>query len=125
MRYRITIRGDHAELRGYISTPTDEGLRIAAQAVTPIGLMVASPVGEDYDPFAISEPDHPPTIEGSKAVIERFIEEADGDMHTLLESLAVLHNAQALVIRGERYLRERAEAELRDRELRDLDDSRP
>jgi hypothetical protein len=112
MRYRITVRGDKSELRGYITTPTEEGLRIAAESVTPIGLMVASQAPDDYNPFAISEPEHPPTLEASTGIMESLIDLADGDNHALLEELSRIHYAQALVIRGERALREQAERAL-------------
>jgi hypothetical protein len=124
MKFRITVRGEGLELRGYLTALTPGFLPDFADAMEPYGIVVASTVDSTYDPFRegwetglISEPQHPPTIEASTEHIERLIDLADGDMHALLEMLANLHLAQARVIRGERYLREQAEAELRDREL--------
>lgn len=52
MRARVTIRGPKAELRGYVDTDNVEELARLAEAVTPLGLMIASPVSDEYDPFA-------------------------------------------------------------------------
>jgi hypothetical protein len=50
MRWRITIRSDDTELRGYIDAPLSD-LERFAEAVKPLGLMIASPADLDYDPF--------------------------------------------------------------------------
>lgn len=53
MRYRITVRGEGCELRGYLddNDPTSEGLKSFAQLLYPFGIVVASPAAEDYNPF--------------------------------------------------------------------------
>jgi hypothetical protein len=90
-RYKITVRGLAVELRGYIDQGIDEDqptLVEFAEAMKPFGLVVASPIDNDYNPFM---------IQGIPA-------------ETVWEM-------QAQIIQGERALREKAEAELRDREL--------
>jgi hypothetical protein len=51
MRFRITVRGEGVELRGYIDDVGDYTLRHFSQAVKPFGLVMASAADEDYDPF--------------------------------------------------------------------------
>ena len=58
MRYRITVKGDGMELRGFFDTPTPgsvgeahEKLQDFAKAMTPYGYVVASVVSADYNPF--------------------------------------------------------------------------
>jgi hypothetical protein len=114
VRYKITVRGTDMELRGYLDG--EATLRVTAKVMEGIGLVIASPAEDDYNPFAITEPDYPPTPERSYAVITEMYADST-DINNFMERLAVLHFGQANVIRGERYLRERAEAELRDREL--------
>jgi hypothetical protein len=48
VRVRITVKGENAELRGYID---EENLMEFAAAMKPIGVVIASPQSEDYDPF--------------------------------------------------------------------------
>ena len=63
MRYRITVRGEHIELRGYIDGDKDEqghprlpvNLAEFAKAMKPFGIVVASPADEHYNPFALDE----------------------------------------------------------------------
>jgi hypothetical protein len=112
-RFRITVRGTDIELRGYIDG--EATLRVTAKVMEGIGLVVASPAEDDYNPFQITQPEHPPTIEGSREVIIRMMEGTDAA--GFIDRVAEVHFAQANVIRGERYQREQAEAELRDREL--------
>lgn len=53
-RYRITVRGDGVELRGYIDGSihtVDDFARI----MTPVGPVVASLADADYDPFKEAE----------------------------------------------------------------------
>jgi hypothetical protein len=119
MRFRITVRGDGTELRGYMDASVD-GLADFAHQMDGFGIVVASPAEDDYDPFAISQPEFPPTPEASIEVIAGFfnlIDDQGGDEDQLVGLLAGLHFQQANVIRGERFQREQAEAELRDREL--------
>jgi hypothetical protein len=107
-RFRLTVRGLALELRGYMDQGIDEDqptLQQFAEAMTPFGIVAASPAPVDYDPFAISEPDNPPTPEKSREVIE------------VITELAMVHFMQAQVIRGERATREQAERELARREL--------
>lgn len=54
-RWRVTIRGDDVELRGYIDATLDD-LRRFADAVKPLGLMIGSPADPDYDPFRDPSP---------------------------------------------------------------------
>jgi hypothetical protein len=50
MRYRITVRGEGIELRGYIDN--DELVADIAHTVDSYGAMVVmSPAPQDYDPF--------------------------------------------------------------------------
>lgn len=111
-RARITVRGVNVELRGYLDDDgADYLLTRFSKAMEPFGVVIASPAEDDYSPFA-------PSIEDSMSLIARFVEANNGvDLGDLIESLANLHMMQARVIQGERALREKAEAELRDREL--------
>lgn len=114
MRFKITIRGNGVELRGYIDGEHAD-LNAFAGAVKP-WMVVASPAADDFNPFGITEPEHPPTLEASIDILTG-IAASSGNMVEVIENFAALHFGQANVIRGERYQREQAEAELRDREL--------
>lgn len=114
-RFRITVRGDGAELRGYIDG-SHGTLNDFAGLMTPVGVVVASPAEDDFDPFAITEPGHPPTPERSFAVVTELYADSENTVD-FMERMAQIHFGQANVIRGERYLREKAEAELMAREL--------
>lgn len=70
----------------------------------------------EYDMSKISEPEHPPTLEGSMDVIQSIMLAAD-TIEGAIAALAVMHLSQAIVIRGERGRAEQAEAELVAREL--------
>lgn len=49
MRFRVTVRGEGTEIRGYA---TPEALRaLAADGTDQFYTVVASPADEDYDPF--------------------------------------------------------------------------
>ena len=51
-RYRITVRGDNIELRGYIDADEDHGHLVQlANAVERFGVVVASKAEDDYNPF--------------------------------------------------------------------------
>jgi hypothetical protein len=113
-RYKITARGTDIELRGYIDG--EATLRLTAKSLEGIAIVVASEAPQGWHPFAITEPEFPPTQEGSFAVITQMYAEA-ANVVEFMERVSMLHFMQANVIRGERYLREQAEAELRDREL--------
>jgi hypothetical protein len=52
MRYRITVRGHQAELRGYIDSEDGAELVAFSQVMKPFGIVVASPADADYNPFA-------------------------------------------------------------------------
>jgi hypothetical protein len=119
MRFRITVRGLGVELRGRFDQLTDEDaptLADFADAMEPFGMVVASPASDDSDSFGITEPENPPSLEKSRDIIGAMMENASNPAD-LLDMLATIHCGQAVVIRGERYQREKAEAELRDREL--------
>lgn len=73
-RYRSTIRGDGCEMRGYFTAPTAEALTYAANAAQPFGLLIASPVASDYNPFK------EPTNEQIVAAAEVIAEEANEPM---------------------------------------------
>jgi hypothetical protein len=110
-RFRITARGVDVELRGYADGVANAA--ILADAVKPMGLVVmASEAADDFNPFAISEPEYPPTIEASLTLIQGIFDMAQGagvEQDELVRALAELHYAQALVIRGERGQREQLE----------------
>ena len=48
MKARVTVRGEGVELRGYMDP---KYLVKFSQAMTPFGLVMASPIEDDYDPF--------------------------------------------------------------------------
>ena len=52
MRYRITVRGDHVELRGWLDGH-EHDLGEYAKFMAPYGVVVASPAPDDYDPFKV------------------------------------------------------------------------
>lgn len=113
-RYRITVRGTDIELRGIIDG--DATLRLTSQSLEGIGLVIASPAEDDYDPFGITYPDDPPSLEQSIDVLTGIAASVD-NLVGLIETFATLHYSQAMVIRNERFLHEQAEAELLKREL--------
>jgi hypothetical protein len=53
MRFRITVRGEHVELRGYFDVKVDDEATPAdlAEAMRPFGIVMASVADDDYDPF--------------------------------------------------------------------------
>lgn len=60
MRYKITVRGDNIELRGYIDG--DEALRQFSNALDPNyqskgidAIIILTPVDEHYNPFALED----------------------------------------------------------------------
>lgn len=115
MRFKITIRGEGIELRGYVDGEDEREVELLAGVCDP-WQVIASIAPEDFDPFKINDPEFPPSIESSLTVIEAILA-ASPDIKTATEMLATVHNAQAEVIRAERALRETAEAELASREL--------
>jgi hypothetical protein len=50
MRWRVTIRGNWTELRGYIDCPHPV-LVAFSEAMKPYGIVVAFPADDDYNPF--------------------------------------------------------------------------
>ncbi len=113
MRFRVTIRDNDMELRGYVDG--EDVLRTVADDMHPTQV-IASPAADDYNPFGISQPEYPPTLDSSIELISEIVESAESP-EDLISTLAQLHLAQAIVIRGERYQRESAEQGLLDREL--------
>jgi hypothetical protein len=114
MRHKITVRGTDIELRGYLDG--EANLRLLAQQMEGIGLVIASPAEDDFDPFAISQPGHPPTPDASIDIIRAMWEDSESP-DDFLHRMAMMHYAQANVIRGERGRAERAEREYLAREL--------
>lgn len=55
-RWRVTIRGEGVELRGYADLHLN-ALEALSQAMIPYGLVIASPADDYYDPFAQWEED--------------------------------------------------------------------
>lgn len=51
MRFRTTVRGDGVELRGYVEVDDMDTLNNLAGVLKPFGLVIASPVEDDYNPF--------------------------------------------------------------------------
>jgi hypothetical protein len=106
MRFRITIRGEGTEIRGYAT------IEAMAALTAPPGeqpyVVAASPAEDDYDPFAISQPEYPPTPDASIDIIRGMWESSESP-EDFLTNMAMMHFAQANVIRGERGRAERAE----------------
>jgi hypothetical protein len=58
MRFRITVRGDGVELRGYLDVGDQRdapSLAQFAEDMKPYGLVVASVADDDYNPFTTWE----------------------------------------------------------------------
>jgi hypothetical protein len=52
MRFRVTVRGERIELRGYV----DPGVLAAlSSAMEGLAMVIASPAEDDYDPFKEAE----------------------------------------------------------------------
>lgn len=51
-RMRLTVRGYNIELRGYIDVKSTGELEDLARAVADFGVVYASVVVDEYDPFA-------------------------------------------------------------------------
>jgi hypothetical protein len=51
LKFRITVRGEGTELRGYAEFALSEDLAAFAGAMKPFGVVIASPADADYDPF--------------------------------------------------------------------------
>jgi len=49
-RFRITVRGENAELRGYMDADM-EALIAFSDVMKPYGVVVASNAEDDYNPF--------------------------------------------------------------------------
>lgn len=113
-RYRITVRGTDIELRGIVDG--EPNLFHLTGQMEDFALVIASEAPDDYSPFGITEPENPPSLETSIDILTSIAASSDGIVN-LIENFASLHYGQAVVIRNERFLRERAEAEQRDREL--------
>jgi hypothetical protein len=107
MKMRVTVRGEGTELRGYAS------MEALASLTSPPGeqpyMVTASPVDDNYNPFLITEPENPPTLELSTALISGIWNES-ADVGAFVAQMSMIHHAQASIIRHERYLREQAEA---------------
>ena len=54
MRFRITVRDEGLELRGYVTVDSQEELKIAAASLFPLQV-IASPAEDDYNPFREQE----------------------------------------------------------------------
>jgi hypothetical protein len=60
MKFKITIRSDDIELRGYIKSKDDlhasELVHLMGETMQDFGaLVIASPVDDNYNPFAMEE----------------------------------------------------------------------
>lgn len=113
-RFRVTVRGTDVELRGYIDGTAT--LRLASQQLEGIGLVIASPAEDDYNPFQITEPEYPPTPETSLEIMQSIWEQSESPEQFVMH-VANIHFMQANVIRGERWRAETAEREYMNREL--------
>lgn len=51
MRFRVTVRNDDIELRGWIDVASLENLNGFAALMKDVGLVIASPAADDYNPF--------------------------------------------------------------------------
>jgi hypothetical protein len=51
MRYRITVRGEGIELRGYFDPKDMQQFYDFAEDMEPYGLVVSSETADDYNPF--------------------------------------------------------------------------
>ena len=51
MRLRITVRNDDMELRGYVDVDSLDNLNGFAAAMKDVGIVIASPAADDYNPF--------------------------------------------------------------------------
>jgi len=117
MRFRITIRRvNKTELRGYHDVESIEEMGQFSAAMEPFGMVIASPATPDYNPFGITNPDYPPSMETSRDLLNGWFSTYE-NQEELFEHLATVHYNQALVIRGERYRADQAEGELMAREL--------
>jgi len=110
MRFRITVRGNDIELRGYMDGDGQD-LNALSLAMDPFGMVVASQAEDSYNPWAA-------TADASMELILSILAQQEyPNLPDLIRHMANVHYMQANVIQGERALRESAEAELRDREL--------
>jgi hypothetical protein len=50
-RFRITVRGEQVELRGYVDAEDIEEVSALGRAMKPFGLVIASYADDDYYPF--------------------------------------------------------------------------
>lgn len=105
MRFRITVRSETTELRGYTEVDSAEHLTEFAQNMAPVGVVIASGMHEEFDWRTVPSP------ESSLELVKYYIDQG------FIEELAQIHFMQAMVIRGERDGRESAEAQLQEREL--------
>lgn len=120
MRFKLTIRGEGFEVRGYIDADHEARLVDLSNAVKPFGLVIASIAPDYYQPFGITDPDNPPTPAMSTEQIKAIRAECE-DEESFITRIAWLHFSQASVIRGERFRYEQAESELMARELHHME----
>jgi hypothetical protein len=63
MRWRITVRGEGVELRGWLDdTEWIPALQELSEVMKPFGVVIASPAHEAYDPFVDWEGGNPPGV---------------------------------------------------------------
>jgi hypothetical protein len=61
VRFRITVRGEGMELRGWFDdTQWIPALQEFSTAMIPFGIVLASEADDDYDPFQSWEGGNPP-----------------------------------------------------------------
>lgn len=108
MRFRITVRGQGVELRGYLDGDIEK-LGAFSDSMKPFGVVVASPMAEHEVP-------DDPNLASSIERVEDIHSTAEGE-EAFRAEMAILHYMQAVVIRGERDQREYVEREMAAREL--------
>lgn len=68
MRYRATIRGEGTELRGYLEAPTTYALSAHARYLEPLGMLIASPAPDDYNPFRAADEERRAVLESELTI---------------------------------------------------------
>ena len=112
--FRITVRGDGTELRGYLRDEGGENLALLSEQMKPLGVVIASELDAGTTSLPIT---NDPSPETSYSIITGLLEQANGNPAEFIATVAHMHYMQAMVIRGERDEKEEAMTELGKREL--------